>query len=194
MGAVRSRLLVLGLAPLALAACGGGGTTASTPSEPTAPVSAPAPRAMTITVLSVQTAALSHDRAPKGRSAGDRIEFVNTLRNTTPRFGKGANAKIGSDTGTMTFTSKSTARMKGVATLPDGTIDFDGAITVLPNDTVTVPIVGGTGNVRQCLRHAPRRLRQASRRRTPTGSWSAARAARLRRATPPGEHRLSTGR
>jgi hypothetical protein len=145
MSTVRSRLLALGLAPLALAACGGGGTTASTPAKPAAPEATPSPRAITITVLSVQTAARSLDRAPKGTSAGDRIEFVNTLRNTSPRFGKGAHAKIGSDTGTMTFTSKSTARMKGVATLPDGTIDFEGAVTVLPNDTVTVPIVGGTG-------------------------------------------------
>jgi hypothetical protein len=145
MKAVRPRLLALGLAPLALAACGGGGTTASAPDEPSAPVAAPGPKAMTLTVISVQTAARSHDRAPKGRSAGDRIEFANTLRNTTPRFGKGANERIGSDAGTMTFTSKSTARMKGVATLPDGTIDFEGAVTVLPNDTVTVPVVGGTG-------------------------------------------------
>ena len=141
---MRSRLLLLGLLPLMLAACGGG-STASAPPKSTATTAAPSTKSLTITVTSVVTASRAHRQSPKVMTPGDSIDFADELLNTAPRFGKAANEKIGSDKGTMTFTSQSTATMKGVATLPDGTIVFQGDVTVLPNNRVTVPVTGGTG-------------------------------------------------
>jgi hypothetical protein len=140
---VRSRFLLLGLLPLTLAACGGS-TSASSPPKSTTSAKA-STKAVTIKVTSVVKTTLSHRQSAKVTTPGDRVDFVDDLLNTAPRFGKGTNEKVGSDAGTMTFTSKSTATMKGVATLPDGKIRFDGAVTVLPNNTVTVPVTGGTG-------------------------------------------------
>lgn len=142
---MRSRLLLLGLLPLALAACGGGSKSASTPAKPAAPAKAAQTKTVTIKVTSIVKTKRAHDQLPKGTSRGDKIEFEDVLVNATPQFGKGANAPVGKDTGTMTFTSTSTARMDGVTTLPDGTIVFKGELTVLPNNTITIPVVGGTG-------------------------------------------------
>ncbi len=71
--------------------------------------------------------------------------FEDVLLNATPQFGKGANEQVGTDSGTMTFTSSRTAQMEGVTTLPGGTISFKGEVTVLPNSNLSVPVVGGTG-------------------------------------------------
>ena len=87
----------------------------------------------------------AHDLAPKGTSQGDKVVFSDVLLNGTAQFGKKVNDRIGTDSGTMTFTSKSTATMTGVANLPDGTIIFRGDVTVLPNKSITVPVIGGTG-------------------------------------------------
>ena len=96
-------------------------------------------------MLSVVQSQRSHDNPPKGASTGDNVKFKDVLLNATPQFGKAANARVGTDSGTMTFTSANTARMKGVTTLPDGTISFEGEVTVLPNKNLSVPVVGGTG-------------------------------------------------
>jgi hypothetical protein len=125
-------------------ACGGG--KAASRSTPTTTTAVHRSEAMTIKVTSVTTQNRAYSQSPKVRTVGDRIEFANDLRNTAPRFGKRANAKIGTDEGTITYTSKTSARMEGVATLPDGTILFKGQVTVLPNNTVTIPVVGGTGS------------------------------------------------
>ena len=140
---MRSRFLLLGLLPVALAACGGGST--ASPAKSTTTTKASSTQAFTIRVTSVVKTTRSHRQSPKVTTPGDRVEFVDDLLNTVPRFGKGVNEKIGSDKGTMTFTSTNTATMKGVATLPDGTIVFQGAVTVLPNNRLTVPVTGGTG-------------------------------------------------
>jgi hypothetical protein len=146
LATVRSRLILLGFLPLALllAACGGG-STVSPPAKPAASATATKTKAITIQVTSVVTTTRSHRQSPKVTTAGDRVDFEDVLLNAEPRFGRATNAAVGSDKGTMTFTSKSTARMHGVATLPDGKIIFAGEVTVLPNNTITVPITGGTG-------------------------------------------------
>jgi len=139
---VRLRLLPLCLLPLAVAACG----ASTRPAPPKAAASnAPAAKAYTIRVTSVVRSTRTHHKSAQVTTPGDRIDFQDDLLNTAPRFGKAANAKIGSDKGTMTFTSAHTATMTGVATLPDGTIRFDGVVTVLPNKWATVPVTGGTG-------------------------------------------------
>ena len=141
---MRSRLLVVGLLPVLLAACGGA-RPASTPAKPTTTPIGPSTKALTIKVTSVVTSSRSHRRSATVTSAGDRVDFVDVLLNTAPRFGKGVNEPVGSDKGTMTFTSRNTATMKGIATLPDGTIHFEGDVTVLPHNRVMVPVIGGTG-------------------------------------------------
>jgi hypothetical protein len=142
---VRSRLVVVGLLPLVLAACGAA-HRAATPAKPAAPANVPSTKALTIKVTSVVKSSRSHRRSATVTTPGDRVDFVDVLLNTAPRFGKGSNEQIGSDKGTMTFTSSTTATMKGIATLPDGTIHFEGDVTVLPNNRVTVPVIGGTGS------------------------------------------------
>jgi hypothetical protein len=142
------RLLLLGLLPLALVACGGGGSSA-TASKPatttTAKPRAATTKAVTIKVTSVVSGTKSHDKPPKGTSQGDRVEFTDRLLNTVPQFGKATNAQVGTDKGTMTFTGAHTARLDGEANLPGGKILFAGEVTVLPDDSITVPVVGGTG-------------------------------------------------
>jgi hypothetical protein len=134
-------LLPLLLAPLALAACGGGKTAATTQST----TAAVAPSSLTIVVKSISLTSVSHDQPPKGASKGDKITFTDTLLNSGAQFGRAASANVGSDEGTMSFTSKTTARLVGVATLPNGTIMFDGAVIVNPDGTISVAVVGGTG-------------------------------------------------
>ena len=143
---VRSRVLILplGLLPLAFVACGGG-TAASTPAKPAAAAKVRQTRTLTIRVTSVVKSTHSHRQSPNVRTPGDTVDFEDVLLNVSPQFGKSQNAKVGSDKGTMTFTSKNTARMDGVATLPDGTIVFKGQVTVLADKTISIPVTGGTG-------------------------------------------------
>jgi hypothetical protein len=142
--AMQSRRLVLMLvfAPLVLAACGGAKTAATTTQSTPTPVG---PTSLTIVVNSIALTSVSHDQPPKGASKGDRIVFTDTLRNSGPQFGLAATAAVGSDKGTMSFTSKTTARLMGTATLPNGTIDFSGAVVVNSDGTISVAVVGGTG-------------------------------------------------
>ncbi|HWB22791.1 MAG TPA: hypothetical protein VG652_07870 [Gaiellaceae bacterium] len=135
-------LLALAFAPLALAACGGG-KTASTSTQTT--TTAVIPSTLRIVVNSISLTSVTHDQPPKGASKGDSIDFTDTLLNSGPQFGKGAAAAVGTDKGTMSFTSKSTARLTGTATLPNGTITFRGAVVVNPDGTISVAVVGGTG-------------------------------------------------
>jgi hypothetical protein len=141
---VRSRLILLGLAPLALALAACGSTSSSSPAKSTTAAKQP-PKALTISVTSVVTTTRATDHPPKGTSKGDTVDFGDVLLNAAPQFGMDKNATVGSDKGRMTFTSKSTAKMNGVAKLPDGTIVFRGVVTVLPNNTITIPVIGGTG-------------------------------------------------
>jgi hypothetical protein len=146
--------LRLGLAllaiPLALAACGGGGgsksgappATTSTTTTTSAPKQV---KAVTIAVTSVVTGRTSTDKPPKGASVGDQIHFTDRLLNRRAQFGKKANAPVGTDKGTLTVTGAHTARLDGEAKLPDGTIMFSGPMTPVANNSVTVPVVGGTG-------------------------------------------------
>jgi hypothetical protein len=140
------RLLLLALLPLALAACGGGGTSSGTTAAATTTTAATQqPKSLTIKVTSIVKSTHAHRQSPKVTTAGDKVDFEDVLVNATPQFGKSTNERVGTDTGTMTFTSKNTARLDGVASLPDGTISFSGLVTVLADSSITVPVTGGTG-------------------------------------------------
>ena len=140
---VRPRIFLLVLAPLALAACGST-TPSSTPAQTRTTTAASQTKTVTIRVTSVATEMQTHHRLAKSLSKGDRILFKDVLVNGVAQFGKKVNDRVGTDSGTMTFTSKNTARMQGVANLPDGTIVFNGNVTFLPK-TIIVPVTGGTG-------------------------------------------------
>jgi hypothetical protein len=139
------RALTLGLLLSALAALGPAGLAGATVSTELGAASAAKTKPVTISVVSVVKSSRARNKSPKVVTAGDNVTFVDVLFNTAPKFGKGANEQVGSDSGVLTFTSPHSARMQGVATLPDGTISFNGRVTVLPNKELIVPIVGGTG-------------------------------------------------
>jgi dirigent-like protein len=100
---------------------------------------------VTIQVKSVVIKVTPVDRAPKGRSTGDRVIQRNKLTNAVRQFGKPKGARVGTDSGTVTFTSANTARFDGVARLPGGTIKIRGNLRPLANGGIQIPIAGGTG-------------------------------------------------
>jgi hypothetical protein len=101
---------------------------------------------LTIKVTSVAGKLITKDRPPKGASKGDTVAFRDTLLNAAPQFGKKAGAKVGSDRGTMTFTSKTSARFDGVATLPGGTLTLKGPVAgAQDGKSIVIPVTGGTG-------------------------------------------------
>ena len=94
-------LLLLGLLPLALAACGGGGggATSSATTAQTTTSAAHQTKQVTIRVTSVVTSTKAHQRVPKRTSAGDRVEFKDRLLNASAgQFGKSSNEQVGTDT------------------------------------------------------------------------------------------------
>ena len=52
---------------------------------------------------------------------------------------------VGSDHGTMTFTSAHTATFSGTAVLPDGTLKLGGKVEALPGGSLVIRVVDGTG-------------------------------------------------
>ena len=81
---------------------------------------------LTIQVTSIVVKVDSIDKRPKGASKGDRIVYRDRLLNTVRQFGKARGTHVGTDRGTMTFTSANTARFDGSATLPGGTVRIKG--------------------------------------------------------------------
>jgi hypothetical protein len=100
---------------------------------------------VTIQVTSVLVSMKPIDTKPKGTSKGDRIVYRDTLVNAVPQFGKKKGAKVGSDQGTMTFTSAHSARFDGTARLPGGTVRIRGQVRAISNTVLQIRVVGGTG-------------------------------------------------
>jgi hypothetical protein len=115
-----------------------------------AAVAAPAASAKTVTlqVTSVGLSVVAHDRAPKGTSKGDTIVYHDRLLNAVVQFGRKQGAVVGSDRGTMTFTSPKTAKFVGVAVLPHGSLQLNGKVTAVQGGILTIPVTGGTGAYR----------------------------------------------
>jgi hypothetical protein len=107
--------------------------------------SAAGAKIVTIQVLSIGAAKV-HDRPPKGTSKGDTVVYRDRLVNAKAQFGKKKGVRVGSDRGTMTFTSAHAARFSGSATLPGGTLTLQGRVTALPDNALAIPVTGGTGD------------------------------------------------
>jgi hypothetical protein len=116
-----------------------------------AAVAAPLAQAekLTISVTSVSVSSKMTDRPPKGSSKGDTIRSSDRLVNATPQFGKAKGAVVGSDHGTMTFTSAHSATFSGVAILPGGTLVLSGKVIALTGQSLAIPVTGGTGRYAQ---------------------------------------------
>ena len=100
---------------------------------------------LTIQVTSVVVKVTSIDKNPKGTSAGDRVIQRNKLLNTVRQFGKVKGTHVGSDQGTVTFTSTHTERYDGVARLPGGSLRVKGEVRLILGGGIRIPVVGGTG-------------------------------------------------
>jgi len=113
----------------------------------TALVVAPAAAAkkLTIAVTSVSISIKPTDVAPNGASKGDTVVYRDRLLNAKAQFGRAKGAAVGSDRGTMTFTSAHAATFSGVAVLPGGTLRLEGKVAALPNNALAIPVTGGTG-------------------------------------------------
>jgi hypothetical protein len=104
-------------------------------------------RTMTITVLSLTRVSIPHDLPPKGKeNKGDYIEYRDLLLAVGRLFGKQENQPVGWDKGTLTYTSKTEARIIGQAVFPgQGKLKVKGPMKELPNGSNTVKIIGGSG-------------------------------------------------
>jgi hypothetical protein len=108
---------------------------------------------LVIKVTSVSVKLTATDKPPKGASKGDQVRFEDDLLNVAARFGTKKGAKVGSDTGTMTFTSARSARFDGRAVLPGGTLTLKGAVASVGNGSITIPVAGGTGKYKGARGH-----------------------------------------
>jgi hypothetical protein len=102
-------------------------------------------RSLTIRVTSITVSIVPHDVGPKGASKGDTVTYRDRLLNAAPQFGHKQGAVVGSDGGTMSFTSRSTATFRGRTTLPGGTLTLKGPVTALANGGLVIPVASGTG-------------------------------------------------
>jgi hypothetical protein len=116
------------------------------------PLGAQARTQETVLVIKVTSvavkAAVVKDVPPKGASKGDSVVQSDKLLNVAAQFGKKAGATVGSDSGTMTFTSARAARFDGKAVLPGGTLTLAGQVLPLSGGGVSIPVTGGTGRFR----------------------------------------------
>jgi Dirigent-like protein len=101
--------------------------------------------AKTIVVTSVTVRYASHDKGAKGPSKGDTAVYRDRLLNAKAQFGRKKGAKVGTDSGTLTFTGAHTATFKGKAKLPGGTLTLSGDVYTLQNGDLVIPVSGGTG-------------------------------------------------
>jgi ABC-type sugar transport system substrate-binding protein len=102
-------------------------------------------QSVTIRVTSILVSLKTTDVEPKGVvSRGDHNDYRNVLRNAVAQFGKAKGARVGSDSGRLTFTGAHTARYSGTARLPDGTLIVRGTVRSV-GKSLQYPVVGGTG-------------------------------------------------
>jgi hypothetical protein len=97
-----------------------------------------------IRLKSVTVSGTVKDVPPKGPSKGDRYAGQDTLVNLVEQFGRKAGAVVGTDSSTLTLTSKNSGCIAGFARLPGGTITIKGCTARL-GVNIPIPVSGGTG-------------------------------------------------
>ena len=103
--------------------------------------------ARVILVTSDAVAMRVHDVPPRGPSRGDTVSYRDRLVNAVAQFGKPRGVNVGTDAGTLTFTSAHTATFRGTTRLPGGTLTLAGAVYTLANGDLVIPVVAGTGTL-----------------------------------------------
>jgi autotransporter-associated beta strand protein len=99
----------------------------------------------TIVVTSISVKLVTHDTKPKGASRGDTVVYQDRLVNAKKQFGKKKGSKVGTDSGTLTFTGAHTATYSGKTNLPGGMLILSGGVYTLQNGDLLIPVTGGTG-------------------------------------------------
>ena len=72
-----------------------------------------------------------------------------TLSNAARQFGKRAGVVVGHDSGIIVRTGAKAGTIKGVATIPGGTIRFQGTISLTSVPGPPLKVTGGTGKYAQ---------------------------------------------
>jgi hypothetical protein len=103
---------------------------------------------MVIRLVSITTSARANDRPPKGASAGDTLFTTSRLENAVSQLGKPKGAVVGRDQGTARIVAPGQLEANGAATLPGGTIRFEGRVRALSPTSEQIPVTGGTGRFR----------------------------------------------
>jgi hypothetical protein len=99
----------------------------------------------TIKVRSDSISFRTNDIGPKGASKGDTIFYRDRLVNVVAQFGHKKGARVGSDTGKLTFTGAHTATFTGTVNLPGGTMKLSGTVLTTTTHEVVIQVVSGTG-------------------------------------------------
>lgn len=97
-----------------------------------------------IKLISVTVKAKDTDAPPKGASKGDRTVGSSQLFNGVAQFGKKAGAKVGTDRSVFVLRNAKTLYGSGTATLPGGTIHFQG-VAIVKEGVFSIPVTRGTG-------------------------------------------------
>jgi hypothetical protein len=97
-----------------------------------------------IKLISVTTKVDDTDKPPKGASKGDRTVGASTLYNGVAQFGRKAGAAVGKDRSVFVLRDPKTLYGSGTATLPGGTLHFQGVAKV-QDGVFVIPVVSGTG-------------------------------------------------
>ena len=100
-----------------------------------------------ILVTSDTVAMTVHDVPPRGPSKGDTVAYRDRLVNAVAQFDRPRGSTVGSDAGTLTFTSAHTATFRGLTRLPGGTLTLAGPVYTLQNGDLVIPVVSGTGSL-----------------------------------------------
>jgi hypothetical protein len=98
---------------------------------------------MVIRLKSVTVSTSIRDASPKGPSKGDAYSGRFRLLNVVPQFGQRVGAAVGSERSLLTLTSATTAAIRGVVTLPGGTLVYGG--TGRLGSSAPIPVIRGTG-------------------------------------------------
>jgi hypothetical protein len=118
-------------------------------SDASTPASGGTPTTLVIHLKSHVTTSFNDDNPPKGDSKGDRYLVRDNLINAAKQFGKRVGAVVGHDSGIIVLATAKQGTITGVATLPDGKIRFQGALSLTSVPGPPLKVTGGSGRYAQ---------------------------------------------